>query len=334
MSIDHETIPPRIALPATISPTAFVGLDPAAAITDLGGDTMGTCWTVRAVLPPGLTAAEVHAAIVARLDGIVAEMSHWSPTSLLSRFNRSPGGHWTMLPPDFAHVMSEGLAIAEATGGAFDPAIGRLVDLHGFGPVPTDRAPIAEEIDAALGVSGWHRLTFTSADRRLRQPGGLSLDLSGIAKGHAVDAVADLLGAMGIGHALVEIGGELAGRGVRPDGQPWWVDLEVPPGQTLAPMRVALHGLAVATSGDYRRGSHTIDPRTGWPTANGVISASVIHASALAADAWATALTVLGAADGMVLAGERGIAARIVTLGDGGIKEHISPALIAMLAED
>ncbi|KQS05202.1 thiamine biosynthesis protein ApbE [Sphingomonas sp. Leaf357] len=295
---------------------------------------MGTCWNVRAILPPGVTAASVDAAIVARLDKIVAEMSHWSPTSLLSRFNRSAGGRWATLPPDFAHVISEGLAIAKATSGAFDPAIGWLVDLHGFGPEPADRAPTAAEIAAARESSGWHRLTFTPADRRLHQPGGLSLDLSGIAKGHAVDAVADLLGTLGIVHALVEIGGELVGRGVRPDGQPWWVDLETPPGQTLAPMRIALHGLAVATSGDYRRGSHTIDPRTGWPTANGVVSASVIHISALAADAWATALTVLGARDGMALAGERGLAARILTLGEGGILEHISPALIAMLTEN
>nr|WP_318781324.1 FAD:protein FMN transferase [Sphingomonas aliaeris] len=164
--------------------------------------------------------------------------------------------------------------------------------------------------------------------------GGLSLDLSGIAKGYAVDAVADLLAASGIAHALVEIGGELVGRGVRPDGQPWWVDLEVPPGLTLAPFRVALHGLAVATSGDYRRGEHTIDPRTGYPVVDPVASVSVIHRSALAADAWATALTVLGVHEGIAMAEREGLAARLVTVRGGVAVEHITPALAEMLADD
>lgn len=325
---------PRIALPRSISPAAFAGLSPDARITGLGGETMGTGWTVRAVLPAGQTPAGVRAAIVARLDGIVAEMSHWSPASLLSRFNRSAAGSWTTLPPDFARVMAEGLAIAEASGGAFDPTIGRLVDLHGFGPVPADRPADASQVARALGDSGWRRLDFTPADRRLRQPGGLSLDLSGIAKGYAVDAVADLLTASGIAHALVEIGGELVGRGVRPDGQPWWVDLEVPPGLTLAPFRVALHGLAVATSGDYRRGGHTIDPRTGYPVVDPVASVSVVHRSALEADAWATALTVLGVDEGIAMAAREGLAARLVTVRGGDPVEHITSALAEMLSDD
>ena len=323
----------RIALPAVISPTALAGGDPAAAIVDLGGEKMGTRWRVRLVLPPGIRPTAVRTAIEARLDGIVAEMSHWSPTSLLSRFNRSAAGQWTTLPPDFAHVMAAGLAIAAATGGAFDPAIGRLVDLWGFGPVATDAPPDTTALEQARAASGWQRLSFSASDRRLRQPGGLALDLSGIAKGHAVDAIADLLGTMGIAHCLVEIGGELVGRGVQPGGMPWWVDLETPPGAAIAPLRIALHGLAVATSGDYRRGAHTIDPRTGRSTTNGVVSVSVIDATALAADAWATALTVLGVVAGLTLAADTGIAARMVTHDDGGACEHVSPALAAMIAD-
>lgn len=314
---------PRVALPAVIA-----GARPAcgADVTTMGGETMGTRWSVRIVLPVDLTARAVHGAIVDRLAGLVAEMSHWAPTSLLCGFNRSRAGEWTPLPPDFAHVMAQGLAIAAATGGAFDPAIGRIVDLWGLGPVAAAARPTPEAIDRALALSCWRRLALE--DAALCQPGGLALDLSGIAKGHAVDAVADLLGAMGVAHALVEIGGELVGRGVRPDGQPWWVDLETPPGLDLAPFRIALHGLAVATSGDAWRGAHTIDPRTGYPTTNGVVSASVVHDSALAADAWATALTVLGPAEGIALATDARIAARIVT---GGGPEYLSPELAAML---
>ncbi|TCQ01002.1 ApbE family protein [Sphingomonas sp. PP-F2F-A104-K0414] len=131
-------------------------------------------------------------------------------------------------------------------------------------------------------------------------------------------------------HALVEIGGELVGRGIRPDGDPWWVDLESPQGLTLPPLRIALHGQAVATSGDYRRGAHPLDPRTGRPIKTGVVSVSVIHQTALDADAWATALTVLGP-DGLGLADDHGIAARLVAMIDGQPQEYVTPALAEMI---
>lgn len=320
----------RIALPGVISAAAIAACDPAAAVTHLGGETMGTRWTVRAVLPAGRADA-VERAIVDRLAGLVAEMSHWSETSVLTRFNRAAPGSWITLPPDFARVMAAGLEIAAAADGAFDPAIGHVVDLWGFGPTPVAAPPGDDAIDAARKTSDWRRLAFDPAARRLRQPGGLSLDLSGIAKGHAVDAVAALLHGMGVIHALVEIGGELVGRGVRPDGEPWWVDLETPPGTTLAPFRIALHGLAVASSGDAVRGAHTLDPRTGRPIVNGVVSASVIHETAVMADAWATAFTVLGPVAGVAAATSAGIAARIVTVIDGAVREYLTPALSAML---
>ena len=320
----------RIALPPTIDAAAFAARDPSAVVIDLHGETMGTSWSVRFAAPAGTDPSAIRAAIVARLAGLVAEMSHWVPDSLLCRFNRSAPGTWTTLPPDFAHVMMRGLAIAALTGGAFDPAIGRLVDAWGFGPVPVAAPPSALDIETARATSGWSRLSFAPGGAHLRQPGGTALDLSGIAKGHAVDAIADLLRDSGIPTALVEIGGELVGRGIRPDGDPWWVDLESPPGLALPPLRIALHGQAVATSGDYRRGAHTLDPRTGRPIETGVESVSVIHQTALDADAWATALTVLGA-DGLSLAHNRGIAARLVTMIDGSAQEYVTPALAEML---
>ncbi len=315
-----------IAVPAAIDPAAFVGLDSTALVVDLDGETMGTTWSVRLVPPPRCDIAAMRAAVVARLDGIVAEMSHWGADSHLSRFNRAAAGTWTVLPPDFAHVIATALRIAEITDGAFDPAIGRLVDVWGFGPAPVPDLPDEAAIDAAMRVSGWQRLRFDPAARRLCQPGGLALDLSGIAKGFAVDAVANMLAEHGVRHVLVEIGGELVGRGVRPDGEPWWVDLEIPPGVKVEPLRVALHGLAVATSGNYRRGDHNLDPRTGRPADRGVRSVSVLHPSAMIADAWATALTVSGPAT-LAVAEVHGIAARILT--DDG--ERLTPALTAML---
>ncbi|WP_426281771.1 FAD:protein FMN transferase [Sphingomonas sp. NFX23] len=322
----------RIALPPTIDAAAFAARDPSAVVLDLHGETMGTSWSVRFAAPAGTDPSSIRAVIVARLAGLVAEMSHWASDSLLSRFNRSPGGTWTTLPPDFAHVMTRGLAIAEITDGAFDPTIGRLVDAWGFGPIPVVCPPGTLEIEKARATSGWSRLSFAATGAHLRQPGGIALDLSGIAKGHAVDAIADLLHDVGIANALIEIGGELVGRGIKPDGDPWWVDLESPPGLTLPPLRIALHGQAVATSGDYRRGAHTLDPRTGRPIETHVVSTSVIHHTALDADAWATALTVLGP-DGLDLARNHGIAARLVTEIDGTAQEYLSPALSAMLED-
>ncbi|WP_016744087.1 FAD:protein FMN transferase [Rhizorhabdus wittichii] len=285
---------------------------------------MGTSWSVRFAAPAGCDPAAVEAAILARLDTIIVEMSHWRADSLISAYNRAEAGSWHSLPDDFAAVIVTALDVAARSGGAFDPAIGRLVGLAGFGPDPALRSDATTALTLARQNAGWRRLRFR--DGRLLQPGGLTLDLSGIAKGHAVDTVADALGALGIAHALVEIGGELVGRGVRPDGDPWWVDLENPPGNPLPPLRIALHGIAVATSGDYRRGAHSIDPRTGRSTDNGVRSVSVIHTSAMLADAWATALTVAGPEAGLDLARREGIAARIV-----GDREWLSPALVEML---
>ncbi len=320
-------------MPPTIDVAVFAARDPAAVLIDLHGETMGTAWSVRFAASAGTDPASIRRRIEARLAGLVAEMSHWAPASLLCRFNRSAAGTWTTLPPDFAHVMARGLAIAEATGGAFDPAVGKLVDTWGFGPVAAAAPPTTGEIEDARHASGWSRLTFSDGGGHLHQPGGIALDLSGIAKGHAVDAVAAVLRDAGIAHALVEIGGELVGRGIRPDGDPWWVDLESPPGLVLAPLRIALHGLAVATSGDYRRGAHTLDPRTGYPIDTGIVSASVIHDTALDADAWATALTVLGPVEGLYLAREHRIAARLVTVVEGSAREYLTPALVAMLAD-
>jgi len=290
---------------------------------------MGTGWRLRFARPAALDPDVLRRAIEVRLDRIIREMSQWKPDSHLSRFNRSLAESWMDLPPDFAAVIACALDIAEQSGGAFDPTLGRTAALLGFGAV----IPGQDDARAAYADAGWRRLSFDPASRRLRQPGGLWLDLSGIAKGFAVDAVADLVRAHGVSHLLIEIGGELVGRGVRPDGEPWWVSLEAPPGAALAPFHLALHEQAVATSGDYRRGAHTIDPATGLALPPHVACVSVIHNTAMLADGWATALTVLGPERGLSMATARGLAARIVTREPDGFVEHLSPALIAMLAD-
>ncbi|MEE4452735.1 FAD:protein FMN transferase [Novosphingobium resinovorum] len=319
----------RLAVPLEIDAASFATWRQGLPVVELDGETMGTTWRVKVTASPGFGRAAVTRAIEARLETILAQMSHWREDSLLGRFNRAAPGTWLTLPPDFALVIDTALDLAERSGGAFDPAIGALVNLWGHGPVSVDRPAEQEEIAQARALSGFHRLAHDRAAGRLRQPGGLHLDLSGIAKGHAVDALVGLLADMGCHHVLVEIGGELVGRGLRPDGDPWWVDLETP-SRDVAPLRVALHQLAVATSGDYVRGHHTIDPRSGEPVRH-AMAVSVIHPSAMLADAWATALSVHEPAAMRRLATREQLAVRALTRDGDEVAEWISPTLASLI---
>ncbi len=320
----------------------------------LAGTSMGTDWSARMLLPPAFRLAfetELQAILQRELDEIVAQMSHWDGDSLLSRYNRAPAGSWHALPPQFFAVMDYALSVHEDTGGAYDPAAGALVNLWGFGP--TGRydqagfyAPAREAVAAVISRRQDQRPRLDREGRRLWQPGGAILDLSSVAKGYAVDCLAQRLEALGVRHYLVEVGGELRGAGVKADGQPWWVELEGVPdsagagaGANVPQSVVALHGLAVATSGDYRRyfhharrrASHTLDPRTGVPIDNGVASVTVLAPTCMAADALSTALTVMGIAAGLPFAEQRGLAARFLLRTDEGLREIDTPAWRALL---
>lgn len=307
-----------------MTPAAFAARDAGAVIKTFTGETMGTGWSLHAVAPPAGAAEGVQVT----LDRVVAQMSQWEPGSDLARFNRGPAGSWQAIPDEFADVVAAGLAIGHASEGAFSVAIGALSEAWGFG-ASTPAGAVLSAVPVIAGVD------FDTDMQRIRRDEGALLDLSGIAKGYGVDLAADWLRANGIRHFLLEVGGELRGEGIRPDGQPWWVDVEVPPSWPGAGWRVALHDLSVATSGDYRRGldidgarySHSFDPRTGRPIANGVRSATVLHHSCMMADGWATALTVLGAEAGIALADDQDLAACILANG----REHVSRAWTAML---
>ncbi len=305
---------------------------------------MGSTWSVRAIAPPGADKAVLQAAIQAELDAVVSVFSPWDRSSEISRFNAAPAGVWAVSQP-FWSLLDAALDIADDTNGAVDPTLGALVDLWGFGPpgprpaeapIPTD-----EEIEAALKVSGWRALRLNREARGAMQMGGMRLDFSGIAKGHAVDRVSDRLTREGATSHLVEIGGELKGRGVKPDAQPWWVEIEQPEGYEGPRTVAALVGLAVATSGDWRRAfehdgrlyPHTIDGATGRPVDNGLAQVTVFDASAMRADALATALTVMGPYDGPEYAEACGIAAAFVERTPRGLVERLTPAYRAMMDE-
>ena len=306
-------------------------------IASLGGHTMGTSWSVRLVAPRSRDLHALHAGIQARLDEVVAQMSTWETDSDISRYNRAPAGTWQPLPAAFTQVVGHALQVAADSGGAFDPTVGPLVAAWGFGAnASAQGVPAAHVVQAAAARCGWQRLQLR--DGTLLQPGGLELDLSAIAKGFGVDHVSGWLRANGIAAALVEVGGELHGYGRKPDDSPWRVLVESSPEEDAGgdwPARVlALDDLAVATSGDRwhhsevagRSYSHTLDPRRQAPVDHAAAAVTVIAHSAMDADAWATALTVMGADDGLAFAREHGLAARFVSRHADGLREAISPA--------
>jgi len=205
----------RVLLPASIARTP----PPLGAqVHELHGRTMGTTWSVRLVAGPRIDRAPLRRAIVDALAEVVAQMSTWAPDSDLSRFNRAAPGTWHALPDAFGQVLACALDVAARSDGAFDPTAGALVDAWGFGPLARTGVPGAQALARARERAGWRRLTLAPGGDAVLQPGGLALDLSAIAKGHGVDLVSRRLAALGIDSHLVEVGGELRGAGVKPDG--------------------------------------------------------------------------------------------------------------------
>lgn len=332
----------QVLIPAA-APSRRVSPPPAGGVIHmLAGETMGTTWCVKLADLPSVNTTRLLKRIQGILDRVTAQMSPWREDSDLCRFNRARPGAWMKLPEEFFEVLSYALDVARATNGAFDPTVGPLVNGWGFGPAPRGGSfPDEAEVRWWRKGCGWRRLELDYRERRARQEGGISLDLCAIAKGFAVDLVARDLDRLGWDHYLVEVGGELRGRGVKPDSSPWWVELELPHGAPpqFARSLVALEGASVATSGDYRRYfeargrrySHTIDPRSGYPAQNGVVSTTVLARECMAADAWSTALTVLGVETAVPLADRLGLAARFICRDGDHWRLHTTRAYREML---
>lgn len=297
---------------------------------------MGTSYTIRVVVGDApFDREDLEQAITERLERINDLMSTWRPESELSRFNRHQGTDWFPVSAETAEVVAAGIRIGRMTDGAFDITVGPLVRLWQFGPDPHPALPTPEELDATRTRVGREHLDVRlnpPALRKLRQD--VEVDLSGIAKGYGVDAVARLLDERGLAAYLVEIGGEVRTRGAKPDGGGWIVGIEAPtPGRRSVRRTLELRGASLATSGDYRsfrdaegrRWSHTIDPRTGRPIEHQLASVSVVAESCMESDALATALMVLGPDGAYDWARDNHVAALLVVRDGGGLVDRPTP---------
>ena len=327
---------PRLLIPFKLNAAELHASRIDAPLRRFAGATMGTGCSLSYAAPVSISDTAVEAAISEACGEVIAQMSGWEHDSALSRFNRAPPG-WREIPRHFAIVLKRALEIAELTDGAYDPALGHAVEAIGFGPSGTVGATALAM--SPEGEKSWRDIRLDFSNMRVFQPGGVALDLSSIAKGYAVDLCAERLRALGVPSFLVEIGGEFVGRGVKPDAQPWWVELEL---SDLAPVAgepdktdLALVNLAVATSGDFVRRrdgvSHLLDGRTREPAKGDLSGVAVIADSAMEADGWATALFALGPDQGMAMAEAQGLSVLFSVRTREGARMVFSTGAQAML---
>lgn len=278
---------------------------------------MGTSYSVKIFEMPSGLEEEAPFLVDQMLRQVNDQMSTYLENSEISRFNRSDSTEWFPVSRELAEVVSYSQTVSQKTGGAFDITVGPLVNVWNFGPDRGERTvPDAELLAEIVESTGYDKLAVRLEPPALKKTvPGLEIDLSAVAKGYAVDRVVALLNERGAKDVFVEIGGEVSVSGSKA-GQWWKVGIQMPDATTNSVL--IAHSLNVgggndrsmATSGDYRnffevdgkRYSHTIDPRTGMPIEHALASVTVVADTCMAADAWATALNVMGPAQALQIA--------------------------------
>lgn len=290
----------------------------------LSGPTMGTTYTVKIAAAPDADAHAVRSIVDEVLAQIDVQMSGYRTDSEIARFNAQRSTEWFPVSENVARVAAAAQEVARRSRGAFDVTVAPLVDLWGFGPGgrSTGQAPEAARIDELAARVGRDKLHVRIEPPALRKEvPELAVDLNSIAPGFAVDLLAARLAAAGFEHFMVDIGGEIRVHGRNARGTPWRIAIERPDLEQPVPYAILeLDGMAVATSGGYRRFqelegrrySHAIDPLTGRPVPERVAAVVVVQPTAMLADAWATALLVRGVPEGRALAEREGIAALFI----------------------
>jgi len=282
------------------------------------GEALGTTWTVKSSEPASAESEQALRTVVEDALRLVdGQMSTYKKESNLMKLNAATAVEGFKVPDELGEVLTEALVVSTASRGAFDVTIGPAVRAWGFGPDETRTPPTTEVIQALVPYVGSDKLRL-EGDMVYKAHPALELDLSAIAKGYAVDLIADRLSEEGRSNLMVEVGGEIVARGQNPNGQPWRLGIETPTPEGREVLKVvSLNNAAMATSGDYRnyyevdgkRVSHLIDPRSLRPIEHSLASVTVVHQRCSTADAWATALSVLGEDEGYLLAEAQGLQA-------------------------
>lgn len=311
----------------------------------VSGLTMGTTYTIKIYAPDlQLDHAMLSAGITERLDMVNQQMSTYLPTSDLSLFNQSTSPAWQEIPVQLYTVIEEALRIHQLSEGAFDITIGPVVDLWGFGPeARINKLPDAAIIHETLANVGSRYIHLRTQPYSIKKDKtDLRIDLSAIAKGFAVDVIANYLDELSIKNYMVEIGGEIKTRGHNPDNKIWQIGIEKPlTDQRAVETVISLDNQGMATSGDYRnyfeengvRYSHTINPITGKPITHKLASVTVLHPSSMTADALATALLVLGSEQGFELAQRENLAVLFIVREGNSFIDIMTPHFRRALIE-
>jgi len=298
------------------------------------GNTMGTTYSVQ-WHPQNISASELKQTIETRLIAINQVMSTYDAQSQLSQFNASRETGWHAVDTSLAAIVLQAQDITQKSLGAFDISVGPLVNLWGFGPDQTEFGfPTPTEINIAMRSVGSQylqaRLQPPALNKNIKD---LYVDLSAIAKGYGVDEIARIMDQAGVENYMVEVGGEVKCKGVGYHGDAWRIGIEAPNMlRGEVEQILSLDNIAVATSGDYRNFfehegqtySHTIHPHTGYPVQHNLGSVTVAHESAAIADAWATALLVLGPTQALEVAAQQGLAVLLITREQKGYKTTVN----------
>jgi len=302
------------------------------------GMTMGTvAYNVKVIVKPdsqpgfNFDQQKTHEDIDAILKQLLQDMSNWLPDSELSRFNKSSSLDSIKVSEGLRRVMAESIRLGNLSEGKLDVTIGPLINLWGFGPdYRPEKVPSDTELKQAQARTGLKYLTLNGNQLSKAIP-DLYIDLSTIAKGYAVDLIAEYFENKGLDNYLVEIGGEMRLKGFKHTGELWHVAIEKP----LAEERVAHQIIipkdnALATSGDYRkyfesngqRFSHIIDPQSGKPINHKLVSVTVIHPSSMTADGLSTAMMLMGEEKALAFAEENELAAYLIIKTENGFIEQ------------
>ena len=303
----------------------------------LRGEALGTFYTITVAMPPACMSEERTRELAdATLDRVNTRMSTYLDDSELSRFNQYDGQAPFHLSQETYKVFEIARTISEQSGGAFDITVGPLVNAWGFGPAALKNPPDDAKVKELLERTGYEKLTLLPENTLTKSRPDVYCDLSAIAKGYAVDAVAEAFEKAGITRYMIEVGGEIRVAGRNKSDMPWALGIEAPkPEVRELYAAVRLEGGALATSGDYRNMyeyegrivSHTIDPHSGYPVRHALASASVIHSSCTWADGYATALMALGPDKAQAFALEQNLAVLLLIhdADTGGFTEFSTP---------